>query len=135
MSKTTSNKRWMVQSLLRMAEITEDEVKRSRYLQEAEEIFAEIREMEEIFTHNREVSKGSVEFFCDINGGTGGSNFVKKQLNDVYKDYVNFCKNDGYRITPKNEFSKRLQAYLPISSHRINLKNGSKVTIYVADEE
>lgn len=131
MSKSTNNKRWMVQSLLRMAEITGDEVKRSEYLIQIEELMEEINEQSHQINEYGHKDATVNMFIQDLE--SNNIQLVNKSVNDIYVAYVKFCENNDFKKLPKNEFSKRLQRQVNLISV-VTKVDGKSVRIYRSDD-
>lgn len=120
-----SKEKWMIQSLLRMAEITDNEEKRTEYLSQVEDIMSEINMRSEMVIEYT-VSEGSgiVDFYNQF------GNIEGLRLNDIYENYLEFCEDKNFRPLTKSEFSKQTKRYLPVKTVRKTVEKGKQQIFY-----
>lgn len=102
-----SKQRWMVQSLLRMAEITDDEEKRQYYLEEVEKLMFSQIDVSRLINGNFE--KGSVERYIDYVGDLG---IIGKTNAEVFSAYNFWCQSEDLEpVKTLSMLSRRLNTF------------------------
>ena len=119
-----SKEKWLVQQLLRMAEITDDDLKRENYLKQVENLLNDINSKS---ASNLSPLNISILEFVKENKV---DDFVNKTVIAVYQKYQLYCMENGYIPLAPNEFSKQLQRYTDLKTKR-KVIDGKKYTIYV----
>lgn len=89
------------------------------------------------FTHSSKVDEEIEDYEKSTNPLIGfieiyeedGIDFIGQYVDDVYKRYTEYCIRDGYNALAKNEFSKRMQRQLEISTKRRTV-DGKKLSYF-----
>lgn len=112
-----TNKQYKINSLLRMAEITEDSEKRKFYLQEAENLLFGFDDGEcSVETEKGLIPQVQFEHLQDFYN-LYKKDIIGKKNTYAYELYKRFCSENEIAPIDKASFCKRMTLYFPLKTY------------------